>query len=196
MKPLILLLLIPLLACTHDHEHPLIGHTHAHGHPLMSHTHDDYHEHDVPQHDHLNPLGLPFPFIDRIDPPMDVPGFPPFGTLQGPLDVINIYFVGYPTHMKLTKLDHPLYGSGEPHLDLYALDKYGARIVVSTNCGRAANTGWIGRADLPDFCINAPRRSNRTNGFSDARCPALTQGHRYTRPGGAARESRNLVGRP
>ena len=134
MKLLILLLLLPLLACSH--EHPLTDHTHE----LPDHTH----ELDVPQHDHLNPLGLPFPFIDRIDPPMDVPGFPPFGTLQGPLDVINIYFVGYPTHMKLTKLDHPLYGSGEPHLDLYALDKYGARIVVSTNCGRAANTGWIG----------------------------------------------------
>ena len=57
MKLLILLLLIPLFACSH--EPPLIDHDHQH-------------EHDLPDHDHpyLFPRGLPFAYILSVDPPL------------------------------------------------------------------------------------------------------------------------------
>ena len=86
MKRLIPLLLIPLFACSHEH-------------PLTDHQH----EHDVPHHDHFNPLGLPFPYIQRVYPPLDVPGFPPFGTLNTPpFDHVDIYFVGTAQNVTLT----------------------------------------------------------------------------------------------
>ena len=101
MKRLILLLLLPLCACSY--EHPLTDHTHE----LPDHTH----ELDVPHHDHLNPLGLPFIYITRVDPPIEVPGFPPFGYLKSRnhdyKGLVTINFSGPPWNLTLTNIDYP-----------------------------------------------------------------------------------------
>ena len=124
MKRLILLLL--LAACSH--EHPLTDH-----------------QHDVPNHDHLNPIGLHFPYIQRVSPPLDVPGFPPYGTLkEPPFENVDIYFVGYPANLYLTLYDG-LHKTGDVTMErVRRLDGYGAHVTVSTDCEDPEHTGWIG----------------------------------------------------
>ena len=153
MKLLILLFLILLVACSHEHdhthdrEHPLIGHTHAHDHPLMSHTHDDYHEHDVPHHDHLNPLGLPFTYITRVDPPIDVPGVPPFGFLKSRnhdyKGLVTINFSGPPWNLTLTNIDYPNEDATPVTGWGVKRGNYLNRATVYTDCGDPEHTGYI-----------------------------------------------------
>ena len=135
MKRLIPLFLIPLFACSH--EHPLTDHTHEQP--------DHTHEHDVPHHDHLNPLGLPFPYITRVYPPLDVPGFPPFGTLKkSPYDRVYIYFSEYPENLTLTKIDYGVYETSDVGLGIDFAGKYTARVSVDAYCSDPEHTGYIG----------------------------------------------------
>ena len=71
MKRLILLLLLPLLACSHEH-------------PLTDHQHDHNHEYELADHDHHYPFpdGLPFAYILSVDPPLTGPGYAKFGVLR------------------------------------------------------------------------------------------------------------------
>lgn len=142
MKPLILLFLIPLCACSREHDH-----AHEHEHPLMSHTHDDYHEHDVPHHDHLNPLGLPFTYITRVDPPIEVPGFPPFGYLKSRnhdyKGLVTINFSDPPWDLTLTNIDYPN-EDATPVTDWgVRREKYLNRATVYSDCSDPEHTGYI-----------------------------------------------------
>ena len=136
MKRLILLLLLPLCACSH--EHPLTDHTHE----LPDHTH----ELDVPHHDHLNSLGLPFTYITRVDPPIEVPGFPPFGYLKSRnhdyKGLVTINFSGPPWSLTLTNIDYPN-EDATPVTDWgVRREKYLNRATVYMDCSDPEYTGY------------------------------------------------------
>ena len=142
MERLILLLILSLYACSHEHDH-----AHEHENLLMSRTHDDYHEHDVPHHDHLNPLGLPFTYITRVDPPIEVAGFPPFGYLKSRnhdyKGSVTINFSGPPWNLTLTNIDYPNEDATPVKGWGVRREKYLNRATVYTDCGDPEHTGYI-----------------------------------------------------
>ena len=81
MKRLILLLLLPLLACSH--EHPLTDHQHdhehTHEHTLIAHEHNlTDHEHDLAEHTH-DPVEYPTAKLIFDDPGIGVTDKQPIG---------------------------------------------------------------------------------------------------------------------
>ena len=101
MKRLILLLLIPLFACSH--EPPLIDHDHQHEHDLLDHDHP-----------YLFPRGLPFAYILSVDPPLTGRGAWKTGVLrksryeiEGAPEEVTIDFSKEPQNLTLTNILHP-----------------------------------------------------------------------------------------
>lgn len=143
---LLLLLILPILACE---DYATVDHTHDHAHPLID------HEHDVPPHDHLNPLGLSSTYITRVDPPIEVPGFPPFGYLKSHnhdyKGLVTIKFSDPPWNLTLTNIDYP-YEKSTP------VTGWGVRrgnylnvVTAYTDCSDPEHTGYIAfRLDWDD----------------------------------------------
>ena len=129
MKRLILLLLLAACSHEHDHEHPLISHAHQH-------------EHDVPQHDHLSPLGLPFPYITRVYPPLEVPGFPPFGFLKSPY-VVYIFFSASPETLSLTNIEFPFEDTTQVRWGYVIGGEHFNRVRVRADCSDQEHTGAV-----------------------------------------------------
>ena len=102
MKHLILLLLIPLFACSH--EHPLTDHQHEH--ILIEHDHD-------PQFKY--PETLDFAYIVGIDPPMTGEGIWKSGRLVNStvfggdvVQVVTISFSKPPQNLTITDVPDPV----------------------------------------------------------------------------------------
>ena len=97
LKPLILLLLIPLFACSHDH-------------PLTEHQHDHTHDHDLPDQWFKYPDTLPFTYIVDINPPMTGASDLKIGLLTasiGTAQVVTIDFSRPPQGLTITDVPDP-----------------------------------------------------------------------------------------
>ena len=153
MKRLLLLLILPILACSH--EHPLTEHqhhhTHDHEHSLNDHEHQ--HEHGLPEHDHrlLFPQGLPFTYILSVDPSLAGPGYVKFGVLTTTEDdrqVVYIDFSKEPRNLTLTDINYP--GKPSTPVDSWGLSirydshsEYVNQSRVWTDCSDSEHEGNI-----------------------------------------------------
>ena len=135
MKSLLLLLLLPLLAC--GHEHPLTDHQH---------------EYELPDNNHefLLPESLPFAYITRVDPPLTGLGYHKFGVLKPAATGgarVTIDFSKEPQNLTFTNKHHPMApttailgwgfrgSAGKTH--------YYNRAHVTTDCSDPEHTGYI-----------------------------------------------------
>ena len=148
MKRLILLLLIPLFACSH--EHPLTDHQHDHEHPLNDHDHQ--HEHGLSEHEHhlLFPQGLPFTYILSVDPPLAGPGVHKFGVLtrtEHDMQPVYIDFSTEPKNLTLTDIYYPgEHSTPVEHVGLsisHSSWAYINRARVWTDCSDPEHEGYI-----------------------------------------------------
>ena len=139
MKRLILLLLLPLLACSHEH-------------PLTDRQHDHNHEYELADHNHHYPFpdGLPFAYILSVDPPLAGPGVHKFGVLtrtEHDMQPVYIDFSTDPKNFTFTNIYYPgEHSTPVEHVDLSISHSSWAHINrarVWTDCSDPEHEGYI-----------------------------------------------------
>ena len=147
MKRLILILLLPVLACE---DYATVDHTHDHRHPLIGHDHQ--HEHGLPDHDrpYLFPEGLPFAYIVSVDPPLTTHGVRRGGVLTRQhynWQEVVIDFSKPPMNLTLTDIYYPgKHTTPVDHWDWFMGYRDGAyvnRASVYTYCDDVEHEGAI-----------------------------------------------------
>ena len=135
MKRLILLLLIPLFACSH--EHPLTDHQHDHEHTLIAHEHNlTDHEHDLAEHTH-DPAAYPGAYIVWEDTELVYTDKDDFGI--GELDpfggryAINFIFSKPPIGLTVTNVPDPY---GLPTIPINGWALVDRSLAILTRCSQ------------------------------------------------------------
>lgn len=137
MKRLLVLLL--LVACSHEH-------------PLTDHQHDHNHEFELADHNHHYPFpdGLPFAYILNVDPPLAGPGVHKFGVLtriEHDMHLVYIDFSKPPENLTLTDIFYPgKHSTPVKHVGLsisHSSLAYVNRARVWTDCSDPEHEGYI-----------------------------------------------------